>query len=153
MTVTRPIAATAMLAGLAVGAASTAWADPQDPHDRTRNQMSGHYIGTATDPVGGKSTTDDWYFTPCGDGCASAALQPGGQPVGQARLVNGQWTIDTTSASVCADGSQVPHAESSHYTWDPNTLAGTAQNTLTAPACGHPAGFQFTNNFQLKQAP
>jgi hypothetical protein len=67
MTVTRAMAATAMLAGLAAGTASTAWAGPSD---RTP-QMSGHYIETDTSE-NGQTTTSDWYFTPCGDGCASA---------------------------------------------------------------------------------
>ena len=39
MTITRAIAA-AMLTGLAVGAASTAWADPPT--------MNGHYVRTVT---------------------------------------------------------------------------------------------------------
>jgi hypothetical protein len=62
MTVTRAIAATAMFAGLAIGTASPAWAD---------QTMSGHNIETVTDPSSGQSITNDWYFTPCGDGCAS----------------------------------------------------------------------------------
>jgi hypothetical protein len=151
MSVTRAIAATAMLAGLAVGAAGPVWADPQDPHDRTKNQMSGHYIKTET-AVNGQSTTQDWYFTPCGDECASFAATPGGQPAGQARVVNGQWTLDITTDAACFDGSLVPNAEFSHYTWDSNTLAGTAQFTLKAPACGRPAGYQQTDSVQLRQA-
>ena len=59
MTITRAIAA-AMLAGLAVGTASPAWADPPT--------MNGHYIRTVTNTKG-QAVTNDWYFTPCGDGC------------------------------------------------------------------------------------
>ena len=83
MAVTRAIAATAMIAGLAVGAASAAWADPPT--------MNGHYIRTVTSPAG-QAINVDWYFAPCGDGCASVALTAGGEAFGQARLVNGQWT-------------------------------------------------------------
>ena len=43
MTVTRVIAAAAMLAGLAVGTASPTWATPT---------MSGHYIATFTASTG-----------------------------------------------------------------------------------------------------
>jgi hypothetical protein len=68
MTFTRGIAAAAMLAGLAVGTASGAWADPR---------MSGHYTWTSTSPTG-ESSSGDYYFTPCGDGCASVASTPGG---------------------------------------------------------------------------
>jgi hypothetical protein len=76
MTITRALAAAAMLAGLAVGTASIAWAD---------TTMSGHYIMTETGK-GGRPIINDWNFTPCGDGCAS--LVSNGTPVGQARLVN-----------------------------------------------------------------
>jgi hypothetical protein len=141
MTITRAIAAAAMLVGLAVGAASTAWADPPT--------MNGHYIKTSTGPDA-PTTTDDWYATPCGNGCASISNLWG--DLGQAHLVNGQWTLDATRQALCSDGSQVPSALSAHYTWDPNTLAGTAQITNKVPACGNPAGSQRTNNIQLTQA-
>ena len=144
MTITGAIAAAPMLAGLAVGAASTAWADPPT--------MNGHYVRTVTNAVG-QATTADWYFTPCGDGCASAALTASGQAFAQARLVNGQWTMDTMSPAACADGSSVPDALFAHYTWDPNTLAGTGQMTIKVPSCGRPVGYQQTNSVQLRQAP
>ena len=85
MTMTRGFAATAIFAGLAVGTASAAWAE---------TTMSGHYLRIETDPQTGQSETDDWYATPCGDGCASLADTPGGPALSQARLVNGQWTLD-----------------------------------------------------------
>ena len=144
MTVTRAIAATTMFAGLTVGAASSAWADAPT--------MTGHYIRIVTSPAGQASNVD-WYFAPCGDGCASVALTAGGQPFGQARLVNGQWALDTTSPAGCADGTSVPDALNSHYTWDPNTLAGTVRITNTAGVCGKPAGDSGTINMQLRQAP
>jgi hypothetical protein len=52
----------------------------------------------------------------------------------------------------CADGPTVPNAATAHWTWDPNTLAGTQQITDKVAVCGNPAGFTFTNNFQLRQA-
>jgi hypothetical protein len=143
MTITRGIAAAAMLAGLAVGTASTAWAD---------TTMSGHYIVTNTDK--GYSVTNDWYVTPCGDGCANVAVTPGGPAGSQARLDNGQWTMDINGGNAhCPDGTVVPNANSNHYTWDPNTLAGTVETTLNVPACGGPAGYSHANDVQLRQAP
>jgi hypothetical protein len=144
MTVTRAIAATAMLAGLAVGATSTAWADLPT--------MSGHYINTQTYPDGSQLTSD-WYVTPCGDGCISVALGHPDQAAGEAHLVDGQWTMDTVETVGCVDGSSVPNAISIHRAWDPVTLAGTIQTTNTVPVCGRPVGFQETRNIQLRQAP
>jgi hypothetical protein len=144
MTVAREIVTAAILGGLAIGAASTAWARPL---------MNGHYTETSSGP-NVPTTNMDWYFTPCGDGCASVATASGGQPIGQARLANGQWTLDGgISDTACPDGVRVPNAESTYYAWDQDTLAGTVQNTLKAPACGNPVGFKWTNTLQLKQAP
>ena len=99
--------------------------------------MSGHYIRIETDPQTGQSETDDWYATPCGDGCASLASTPGGPAISQARLVNGQWTLDSAIHTLnCPDGTVVPNAVSAHYTWDPNTLAGTVQLASNGSACG-----------------
>jgi hypothetical protein len=113
--------------------------------------MSGHYIVTET--AGDRSTTDQWYFAPCGDGCASVAHHAA-KDFGQAHLVGGQWVLDVTGeTAMCPDGTQVPNALSAHYTWDPRTLAGTVQHTADAPQCGDPAGYQTTINIQLRQAP
>ncbi len=142
MTITRGLAAAAMLAGLAVGTAGTAWAD---------TTMSGDYIMTETSE-GGRPATNDWNFTPCGDGCAS--LVSNGIPVGQARLVNEQWTSPEAAGDIrCPDGTVVAHASSAHMVWDPNTLAGIDEITLIVPACGAPAGYQYRHNIQLRQAP
>lgn len=100
----------------------------------------------------GRPATNDWNFTPCGDGCAS--LVSNGTPVGQARLVNGQWTTPEAAGDIhCPDGTLVPNASSAHMVWDPNTLAGTDQIILTVPACGAPAGYQYGHHIQLRQAP
>jgi hypothetical protein len=145
MTIPRRIAAAAMLAGLAVGTASTVWADPPT--------MSGHYIETVTDPDSGQTATSDWYFTPCGGGCAEASFYSGGENlVSQATLVDGQWTMDADSNAVCADHSVVPKANSVHYTWDPNTLAGTLKATNKFAICGYSAPISFSNSIQFRQA-
>jgi hypothetical protein len=140
MTVTRAIAATAMLAGLAVGTASSAWAD---------TTMSGHYIETITTPSG-KTMTHDWYITPCGEGCADIQL-----PIepGRAHLVNGQWTMDGDDDTTCADGTSFPNGLTAHYAWDPNTLAGTLQATTKTALCGFPQGYTYSNAIQLTKAP
>jgi hypothetical protein len=144
MTIARGFAATVIFAGLAVGTASAAWAD---------TTMSGHYIRTETGQSG-QSETADWYATPCGDGCASIADTPGGPELTKARLVNGQWTLTSVLHTLaCPDGTVVPDAVSGHYTWDPNTLAGTVQLTYNVPACGNPAGYQATNAVQFTPAP
>jgi hypothetical protein len=150
MAITRGFAATVILAGLAVGTASAAWAE---------TTMSGHYIETETDPstgqpiiIGGQPVTNDWNVTPCGDGCANVNFTVG--PPSQAHLVNGQWTMDTTATTVeCADATRVDKAFTTHFTWDPNTLAGTSQNNYTKAACGNAAGTTQTIDIQLRQAP
>jgi len=141
MAITRAIGAAAMLAGLAIGTASTVWAD---------TTMSGHYTWTSTSPTG-QSASGDYYFTPCGDGCASVASTPGGPAVAQVRLVNKQWTMNGAWPVRCSDGTTsnpVPY----HDTWDPKTLAGKDAITYSVPGCGHPAGYQQINNLQLRPA-
>jgi hypothetical protein len=132
----------ALVVTLGVGAAAPASAVPA---------MSGHYVVTETPPGTGQTTTNDWYFTPCGDGCAD--VQVGGAPYGQARLVNGQWTLDGPGATVCPDGTKVPNAHVEQFTWDPSTLAGTARITENFATCGTSAPESWTNNLQLRQAP
>jgi|SRR5271156_721622 len=145
MTITRGFAATVIFAGLAVGTASPAWAEAT---------MSGHYLRTETNPQTGQALTNDWYATPCGDGCASLASTPDGPVISQARVVNGQWTLTSAvHALTCPDDTVVPDAGSAQYTWDPNTMRGTVQITYNLPACGNPAGYQTTNDVFLLQAP
>jgi hypothetical protein len=144
MSVIRGIAVAALFGGLAIGTAASAWADPV---------MSGHYIRTDTEPQSGRSTTADWYFTPCGDGCASVADSPSGKPWGQAHLVNGQWAVVNPSVETkCPDGTNVPNANTSHYTRDPSTLAGKVQVTERIATCGATAPESWTNNLQLTKA-
>jgi hypothetical protein len=124
MTITRGLAGAAMLAGLAVGTASTAWADPPT--------MSGSYILRIPPlPDGG------FDFTPCGPGCAKASASYG---TTEAHLVNGQWSMDDNNPGGvrCVDGST--HPTVFHMTWDPYTLTGQRSGTQTEAACGSPAG-------------
>jgi hypothetical protein len=158
MVVARCITATAFLAGLALGLAAPAGAAPAlFPADFETNA---HYTETQINPktnrpfkVHGHGVVNDWYFSPCGDGCASAARTPGEQPLGQANLVNGQWVLDTTDGAECPDGTTVPDAIAAHRTWDPNTLAGTVQTTGKEGTCGFPAGDPETADIQLALVP
>jgi hypothetical protein len=132
------LAATAVFAGIALGPAPPASAAPA---------MNGHYVVTVTNTTTGQTTTDDWYFTPCGDGCASV------QPWGRAQLANGQWTLDTTNNALCRNDITVYRAEDAHYIWDPNTLAGTVQLTGKSTACGRPVGYRLTSSVKFTQVP
>jgi hypothetical protein len=140
MAIARGFAATAMFAALAVGAASTAWADAPT--------MNGSYNATSTSP-GGKAIVTSWTVSPCGDGCVYVKAGAGG---GQARLVDGQWVLDGINDLMCPDGTYLQLATHSHMTWDPDTLAGTSTFSYIYPACGQPAGYTQTNQLQIKQA-
>jgi hypothetical protein len=139
MIFTRGLAAGAMIAGLALGLPTPASA--ADP-------LNGHYSEVETTPDG-RALSSDWYITPCGDSCASIADAPAKKPWGQANLVGGQWVLDNSGGVDCEDGGDIPNAIKVHYSWDPNTLAGSVQITNTVQACGHPPGYQETNNVQL----
>jgi len=140
MAIARGFAALALFAGLAVGTASTAEADTPT--------MNGNYTLTSTTPSGA-TFTSSWTVNSCGDGCIYIKAGVGGS---QARLVDGQWVLDTMNNVTCADGSYILYATTSHMVWDPNTLAGTAQQTYIIPACGHPPGYSQTDQIQIKQA-
>ncbi|OBG20626.1 hypothetical protein A5764_01765 [Mycobacterium sp. 852002-51057_SCH5723018] len=111
--------------------------------------MNGSYVETATTPAGATFTTN-WTVSSCGDGCVYIKAGAGG---GQARLVDGQWVMDTLNNVNCADGSYAQYATNAHLSWDPDSLAGTAQHVYIVPACGHPAGYAQTDQIQIKQAP
>ena len=141
MAIVRGLAATAVFAGgLAVGTAGTAWADLPS--------MNGSYTETSTSPSG-LSVTNDWTVSPCGDGCA---LVKAGAGSGMAYFRDGQWVLDTMNNISCPDGSFAQYATIAHMTWDPNTLAGTAQHVYIVPACGRPAGYTETDQIQIKQS-
>jgi hypothetical protein len=109
--------------------------------------MSGHYIETETFTRTGQTINNNWYLTPCGDGCADVSRG------GRAMLVNGQWTMDLTGTAVCGDGTKVQNANDVHYVWDPTTLAGTDRVTNRFAVCGYSKPESFTNTFQLRKAP
>jgi hypothetical protein len=162
MAVARCITATGFLAGLALGLATPAGAwGPAGPAPFPADfQTNGHYSETQINPktnrpfkVHGQDVVNQWFFSSCGDGCASAARAQGGQALGQANLVNGQWVLDTTDGAECPDGTSVPDAIAAHRTWDPNTLAGTVQTTGKEGACGFPAGDPETADIQLQLVP
>jgi hypothetical protein len=143
MNAARSFAVAATIAAVSVWAPSTASAAPM---------LSGHYTMTATSESGA-TTTSDWYFTSCGQGCASVAATPGGPVFGQALLRNGQWTLFWSSDAVCPDGTSVPGALSSYDTWDPNTLAGTDESALNRQVCGYQLRPpRVTQEIQLTQA-
>lgn len=136
MKVTRGLAAGAMFAGLALVLAPVSSADP----------LEGHYIETETYPDG-HQIHDDWFITPCGDACATI------RDLGDAHLVNGQWTLDGKGGVSCESGGDVHDAIGFHYTWDPNTLDGNVQITNKVDACGNKAGYQENNQLHLQQVP
>jgi hypothetical protein len=139
-TARRLLAATAMFAGLAVSAASTAWADTPT--------MDGSYNAVMTGPTGKKFTTP-WTVNACGDGCLRITAGLGWS---QAHLVDGQWVLDTMDNVSCSDGSRSLYGANAHLTWDPNTLAGTAEHTYITGACGRPPGYSQTDQLEIKQA-
>ena len=49
--------------------------------------------------------------------------------------VNGQWPIDSIGYVGCKDGTRADNAASTHYTWDPNTLAGRVQVIENQAVC------------------
>src|SRR6185437_984140 len=110
--------------------------------------MSGGYTETSTSPTG-KTVSTDWTVSSCGEGCLWVKAGAGS---GQARLVDGLWVMDTMNSLSCPDGSNVMYAAQSHISWDPTSLEGTSQISYMVPACGHPAGFQQTNQIKLKAA-
>jgi hypothetical protein len=162
MAIARCITATAFLGGIALGLAAPAGAwGPAGPAPIPADfNNNAHYTETQINPktnqpftIHGQPVVNQWFFTPCGDGCASAARTAGGPALGQANLANGQWVLDTTDGAECQDGTSVPDAVAAHRSWDPNTLAGTVQTTGKEGACGFPAGDPETADIQLQLVP
>ncbi len=139
MTMARGFAATVICVGLAVGSAGTAWATPT---------MSGDYTETVTTPSG-KTIDNSWSVNSCGDGCLWIKA---GLGASQARLVDGQWVMDSMSNVSCADGSYTLYGTSTHTSWDPNSLAGTSAHTYIMGACGQPAGAVQVDQISIKSA-
>lgn len=111
---------------------ATAGADPGD--------MSGHYVETSTNRDSGGTSTNHWFFTPCGQGCASVQVCDNEKREGctsaQARLVKGRWEMDVSHVDIaCPNGAIIPDATSFYYTWNPDTLRGTGEGTRYGPGC------------------
>lgn len=144
LVIVRGFAAAAVCAGLALGAASPAWADGPT--------MSGSYNETSTSP-GGHSLVTSWTVNPCASqpngGCVWIKAGEGGNP---AYFIDGQWVLDEMGDLSCPDGSYHQLATSRHVTWDPDTLAGTSVITYNTAVCGHPAGYTQINKVEIKQA-
>ena len=136
----RGLAATAVFACLAVGSAGTAWADTPT--------MNGSYTETSTTPSG-KTIDNSWAVNSCGDGCLWIKA---GLGASQARLVDGQWVMDTMSNVTCAGGGYTLYGTSTHTTWDPTSLTGTATHTYITGACGRPPGDTQVDQISIKQA-
>src|ERR1700754_4212041 len=112
MAIARVFAATAAAAGLALGAAGTAWADTPT--------LNGSYTLTSKAP-GGVAMTTDWSVSPCGEGCAYVKAGAGGT---QAHLQGNTWVMDSMNDLRCADGSYIQFATQAHMVWDATTLEG-----------------------------
>lgn len=119
-------------------------------------QMSGHYTETTTNREGGQTITNHWFFTPCGDGCATVQLCDNAKrencESAKAQLSGGRWKMDVSDIDVgCPDGSVIPKAARFHYEWNPSSLAGTGEGTREGPGC--PIGITpvaATTDIQLK---
>jgi len=142
MTITRGFAIAVAFAGLALGTATTAWAD---------SSFSGRYTSTDTSS-GGNVHTETWNVTPCGDGCVKISIEGGGAPW-TAQLTNGQWQWDESDDMVCNDGSKVSSASTSHNAIDAATLRGTSLVTYKKAGCGQDnVGKTFTHTLVLTPA-
>jgi hypothetical protein len=140
MAIVRSLAAAAVFTGLAVGAASTAWAGEPT--------MNGNYTLTSTSP-GGESVDTDWTVNSCGVGCLWVKAGAGSS---QAHLIGGQWVLDSMDNIKCADNTYVMYAANSHMVWDPVTLQGTNLISYFMPVCGRGAGSTQLNKVSIKQA-
>jgi hypothetical protein len=138
--IARGFAATAIFGCLAVGSASTAWADTPT--------MSGSYTETSTTPSG-KTIDNSWTVNSCGNGCLWVKA---GLGASQALLVDGQWVMDTMNNVACSGGGYTLYGTSTHTVWDPNTLAGTSTHTYVTGACGRPPGDVQVDQISIKQA-
>jgi hypothetical protein len=111
--------------------------------------FSGRYIAVETAPTG-RTATNVWEVTPCGDGCADVAeTEDGGSTRGRAVLEDGEWVFDLTLKAICGDGSSVvPYAGTGHFTISADTLRGTVRANWTKEACGLPPGV-VTHNISM----
>lgn len=123
----RAAAASCVLAALAAGLASPAWAD-----DRLDGDF--HFINGPT--------TNTWTITTqCNPEvtCAGTISSSTGLLEGITRVAGGPWTVERTDVSngrICPDGSTGP--ADLMYSFDPATLVGTVSFRSKPGVCGDP---------------
>jgi hypothetical protein len=101
----------------------------------TTSSFSGRYTMTVTNPDNGRSVTQAWVVTPCGDGCANIATEDDA-PYAQAHLAGGFWSWDDITSQACDDGSRIDNAGTSHNVLDATTLRGTSYITWSKACAG-----------------
>jgi hypothetical protein len=106
--------------------------------------LSGHWIENTV--INGKPTTNDWYFTSCGAGCAHD------EDGATATLQGGYWVVDDTVGTICDDGSGVENVIRAHYSFSASTGAGTVRETFIKAACGNTSGGSQTRDVSFHQA-
>lgn len=123
----RAAAASCVLAALAAGLASPAWAD-----DRLDGDF--HFINGPT--------TNTWTITTqCNPEvtCAGTISSSTGLLEGITRVAGGPWTVERTDVSngrICPDGSTGP--ADLMYSFDPATLVGAVSFRSKPGVCGDP---------------
>jgi hypothetical protein len=123
----RAVAASCVLAGVAVGLASPAWAD-----DRLDGDF--HFINGPT--------TNTWSITTqCTPEatCAGSISSSTGLLEKITRVAGGPWTIERTdvpNGRICANGSTGP--ADLMYSFDPATLIGAVSFRSKPGVCGDP---------------
>lgn len=136
------------LVAASVVLAPSAGADP--------GQLIGHYVETSTNRESGGTSTNHWFFTPCGQGCASVQVCDTEKREGctstQARLTKRRWEMDVSHIDIaCPNGLIIPDATSFHYGWNPDTLEGVGEGTRYGPGCpGGITPLSTTIDFTLK---
>jgi hypothetical protein len=128
---------------------STVTAPPSTVYAPIYPTMRGHYTETETNPTTGQSTTYEFDFTPCGEGCADATMSDG--ILVRARLYGSQWGMDINGGAACPDGSHVPGVLTVHLVWDAYTLTGTASATSKYAVCGSPPSYTNINNIRFRR--
>src|ERR1700730_3998149 len=126
MTITRGLTSAVIFAGVAVGLAGPAWADPAPPGIFE----GGNYTYT------GAGITRPWIATSCGTGCTHIEAPPVLDQAGfsgDAQLEYGGWTLtrlNVPDAVSCKDGSRAPGNIT--YRWNP----GWADTWTAVGFCG-----------------
>jgi hypothetical protein len=127
MTVSRWLSSAVIFAGVSVGLARPASADPAPP---------GGFDGTYT--YTGAGITQTWIATSCGTGCTHIEASPVADQAGfsgDAKMGYGGWELtrlNVPDAVLCKDGSLAPGNIT--YRWNP----GWADTWTSVGVCGDP---------------